>query len=211
MAPRGVGSLVAMPIIGLLMNRVDPRRMLALGFLVNGLTMFWMSGLNLEAGYWDIFWPQFVQGIGMGMLFVPLTTVAMDRISRADMGQASSLFNLLRNIGGSVGIALIETSLARDRQAHTNMLGAHVTAYSASTQSMFDGLRAAFVARGSDVVTATSRAQAALFGMVQQQAAMLSFLHAFQLLAVVFVVMTPLVFLMKKPRHHESPAPIAGE
>ena len=211
MAPRGLGSLVAMPIIGLLMNRVDPRRMLALGFLVNGLTMYWMSGLNLDAGYWDIFWPQFVQGIGMGMLFVPLTTVAMDRISQKDMGQAASLFNLLRNIGGSVGIALIETVLARDRQAHINMLGAHVTAYAASTRAMFDGLRAAFVARGSDVATATSRAQAAMFGMVEQQSAMISFLHAFQLLAVVFIVMTPLVFLMRKPRHHEGPAPIVGE
>ncbi len=211
MAPRGLGSLVAMPIIGLLMNRVDPRRMLAIGFLVNGLTMYWMSGLNLDAGYWDIFWPQFVQGVGMGMLFVPLTTVAMDRISQRDMGQAASLFNLLRNIGGSVGIALTETALARDRQAHINILGAHVTAYGASTRAMFDGLRAAFVARGSDAVTATRRADAALFGMVQQQAAMISFLHAFMLLAVVFVVMVPLVFVMRKPRHHESPGPIVGE
>ena len=76
---------------------------------------------------------------------------------------------------------------------------------------MFDGLRAAFVARGADLVTATSRAQAALFGMVQQQAAMISFLHAFQLLAIVFVAMIPLVFVMRKPRHHEGPAAVAGE
>jgi DHA2 family multidrug resistance protein len=211
MAPRGVGSLIAMPIVGLLMNRVDPRRMLALGFLVNGLTMYWMSTLSLDAGYWDIFWPQFVQGVGMGMLFVPLTTVAMDRISQKDMGQATSLFNLLRNIGGSAGIALIETAVARDRQAHINVLGSHVTAYAPATRAMFEGLRAAFVARGSDLVTATRRAEAALFGMVEQQAAMLSFLHAFQLLAVVFIVMTPLVFVMRKPRHHEGPAAIVGE
>jgi hypothetical protein len=110
-----------------------------------------------------------------------------------------------------VADALIETVLARDRQAHINMLGAHVTAYSASTRAMFEGLRAAFVARGSDLSTATTRAQAAMFGMVQQQAAMISFLHAFQLLAVVFVVLIPLVFLMKKPRHHEGAAAIVGE
>jgi MFS transporter, DHA2 family, multidrug resistance protein len=211
MAPRGLGSLVAMPLVGLLMNRVDPRRMLALGFLVSGFTMYWMSGLNLQAGYWDVFWPQFVQGAGMGLLFVPLTTVAMDRISQKEMGPATSLFNLLRNIGGSVGIALIETVLARDQQAHTNILGAHVTAYAPSSQAMFEGLRAAFVARGSDLVTAASRARAAMFGMVQKQAAMIAFLHAFQVLAVVFVVMVPVVFMMRKPRHHEGPPAMTGE
>jgi DHA2 family multidrug resistance protein len=211
MAPRGLGSLVAMPVIGLLMNRVDPRRMLGLGFLVNGLTMYWMSGLNLDSGYWDIFWPQFVQGVGMGMLFVPLTTVAMDRISQKDMGHATSLFNLLRNIGGAAGIALIQTALERDRQVHTNVLGAHVTAYSPSSQAMFQGLRSAFVAAGSDVVTATARAQAAMFGMVQKQAAMIAFNDSFKLLAVVFVVLIPLVFLMRKPRHHESSAGLVGE
>jgi DHA2 family multidrug resistance protein len=211
MAPRGLGSVVAMPVVGLLMNRLDPRRMLALGFLLNGLTMYWMSVLNLDSGFWDIFWPQFVQGIGMGLLFVPLTTVAVDRIAQKDMGQASSLFNLLRNIGGSVGIALTETVLARERQAHINVLGAHVTPYEAPARAMFEGLRAAFVARGADLTTATDRAYAALYGMVQQQAAILSFLHAFQLLALVFVLMIPLVFVMRKPRHQEEAALLIGE
>jgi MFS transporter, DHA2 family, multidrug resistance protein len=211
MAPRGLGSLVAMPLIGLLMNRVDPRRMLGLGFLVNGLTMYWMSGLNLESGYWDIFWPQFVQGIGMGMLFVPLTTVAMDRIAQKDMGHATSLFNLLRNIGGAAGIALIQTALARDRQINFNVLGGHVDAYAPSSQAMFERLRSGFMAAGSDAVTATTRAQAALFGMVQRQAAMIAFNDSFILLGIVFVALIPLVFLMRKPRHNEAAAIAVGE
>jgi DHA2 family multidrug resistance protein len=200
MAPRGLGSLVAMPLVGLLMNRTDPRRMLGLG-----------SWLNLQAGFWDIFWPQFVQGIGLGLLFVPLTTVAMDRIAPKDMGHATSLFNLLRNIGGAAGIAVIQTVLSRDRQEHFNVLGAHVSAYAPSTQLMFQSLRSAFIARGADVVTATSRANAALFGIVQKQAAMLAFIDGFKFLAVVFLVLLPLVFLMKKPQHHEGPAGMVGE
>ncbi len=125
--------------------------MLGLGFLVNAVTLYWMSWLNLQAGFWDIFWPQFVQGVGMGLLFVPLTTVAMDRIAPKDMGHATSLFNLLRNIGGAAGIAVIQTVLARDRQEHFNVLGAHVSAYAPSTQLMFQSLRSAFVARGADL------------------------------------------------------------
>jgi MFS transporter, DHA2 family, multidrug resistance protein len=211
MAPRGLGSVVAMPVVGLLMNRTDPRKMLGLGFLLNAATMYWMGWLNLEAGFWDFFWPQFVQGIGMGLLFVPLTTVAMDRIMPKDMGHATSLFNLLRNIGGAAGIAVIQTILARDRQEHINVLGAHVSAYAPSTRMMFESMRSAFVARGADLATATERAYAALFGAVQRQAAMMAFLDGFRLIAVVFLLLLPLVALMRKPRHHEGPGIIAGD
>jgi DHA2 family multidrug resistance protein len=211
MAPRGLGSLVVTPIAGLLVNRVDPRRLLAVGFVASAFSLYWMSWLNLQAGFWDVFWPQFLQGAGMGLLFVPLTTVAMDRISLKDMGQATSIFNLLRNIGGAVGIAMVQTVLARDRQEHFNVLGAHIEPYSFATQTMFANLRATFIARGSDVTTATSRAYAALFGMVQKQAAMVAFLDTFRLLAVVFVLMLPLLFLMKKPRHHDEPTIVPAE
>jgi MFS transporter, DHA2 family, multidrug resistance protein len=211
MAPRGLGSLVAMPVVGIMMNRVDPRKMLGLGFLVNAATLYWMGWLNLQAGFWDIFWPQFVQGIGMGLLFVPLTTVAMDRIAPKDMGPATSLFNLLRNIGGAAGIAVIQTVLARDRQEHINVIGSHVHQYGASTQLLFQNLRNTFVARGADVVTATERAYYALFGMVQKQAAMMAFIDGFTFLAVVFLALTPLIFLMRKPQHHEGPAAVIGD
>ena len=211
MAPRGLGSLVVTPIAGLLVNRVDPRRLLAVGFVASAFSLYWMSWLNLQAGFWDVFWPQFLQGAGMGLLFVPLTTVAMDRISLKDMGQATSIFNLLRNIGGAVGIAMVQTVLARDRQEHFNVLGAHIQPYGLATQTMFANLKATFIARGSDVTTATSRAYAALFGMVQKQAAMVAFLDTFRLLAVVFVLMLPLLFLMKKPRHHDEPTIVVAE
>jgi DHA2 family multidrug resistance protein len=200
-----------MPVVGVLMNRTDPRKMLGVGFLMSAVSLYWMSWLNLQAGFWDIFWPQFVQGVGLGLLFVPLTTVTMDRIAPKDMGHATSLFNLLRNIGGAVGIAVVQTVLSRDRQEHFNVLGSHVNAYAASTQLMLQGLRSAFIARGSDPVTAASQANGALFGMVQQQAAMIAFNDGFRLLAVVFVLLLPLVFLMKKPQHHDARAAAVGE
>ncbi len=211
MAPRGLGSLVAMPVVGLLMNRVDPRKMIGIGFLMNAATLYWMGWMNLQSGFWDIFWPQFVQGVGMGLLFVPLTTVTMDRITPKEMGSATSLFNLLRNIGGAAGIAAVQTILARDRQEHFNILGAHVNIYNPSTQVMFQNMRSAFIAGGADVATATQRAYAALSGGVQKQAAMISFIDGFKILAFVFVALLPLLFLMRKPQHHEGPPVIVGE
>jgi DHA2 family multidrug resistance protein len=200
MAPRGIGSFVMMPLTGLMIGRFDSRKLLATGFVVGGTTLLWLSQLNLQAGYWDIFWPQLVQGSSMALVFVPLTTVAMDAIPRERMGNATSLFNLMRNIGGSVGIATTGTMLARHRQALTSLFGSNVTAYDATSRSMFYQMREAFIARGADAVTATNRAYAALFGMVQRQAAMVSFVGIFQLLGFMFIALVPLVLLMRRPR-----------
>ena len=131
MAPRGIGSFLMMPIVGVMTGRFDARKLLTGGLFVGGITLIWLSRLNLQAGYWDIFWPQLAQGAGMALLFVPLTTVAMDAIPRERMGNATSLFNLMRNIGGSIGIAMTGTMLVRNQQTTTSMLGAHVSAYDA--------------------------------------------------------------------------------
>jgi len=200
MAPRGIGSFFMMPITGVMTGKFDSRKLLASGLVIGGLTLVWLSQLNLQAGYWDIFWPQLIQGVGMSLLFVPLTTVAMDPIPRERMGNATSLFNLMRNIGGSVGIAVTGTMIARNTQSTTALLGANVTPYDAAARAMFMQLRAGFMAAGADATTATSRAYAALFGMVQRQASMVSFVGIFQFLGFLFVALVPLVLLMKRPR-----------
>jgi DHA2 family multidrug resistance protein len=207
MAPRGVGTLLATPIVGVLISRVDPRKLLAGGFLTVGATLYWLALMNLNAGYWDFFWPQLVQGMGFGLLFIPLTTVTMDPFANEAMGNATSLFNLMRNIGGSIGIATVTTMLARDQQEHVNLLGANVTAYTPQAQQLFVALKSAFMSHGADAITATQQAYAAMMGMVQRQAAIISFLDAFRDLAVLFVILTPLVLLMGQPRHMRPPGP----
>jgi len=206
MAPRGAGAFFMMQITGQLTGRVDPRKLLTTGLVVGGVTLLWLSNLNLQAGYWDVFWPQLIQGFGMSLLFVPLTTIAMDPVPRERMGNATSLFNLMRNLGGSIGIAITGTMLARQQQASTAMLGANVTPYDPASQSMLAGLRGAFVAAGADAATATSRAHATLFGVVQRHAAMVAFVGIFQLMGIAFVVLVPLVLLMKRPRARAGPA-----
>ncbi len=199
MAPRGIGTVLMMPVVGLLIARTDPRGLLAAGLLIGAGSLFWFAHLSLDAGFANIVWPQFVQGIGFGLLFVPLTTVTMDPIAKERMGNATSLFNLLRNIGGSCGIATVETMLARLQQVHTNVLGAHVDSFDPQARAALHGLAGRMAATGSDPTTAAHRALGAMFGLVERQASMLSFVDTFHLLGVVFLVITPLVLLMKRP------------
>jgi DHA2 family multidrug resistance protein len=205
MAPRGIGSFVFMPFVGLLTGHVDSRKLLFAGLVIGGGTLIWLGQLNLQAGYWNIFWPQWVQGMAMGLLFVPLTTVTMGGIQREKMGNATSLFNLMRNLGGSVGIAATSTLLSRNEMSVATNLATHVTPYDAGTQSRVQALTNAFTASGSDAVTAMHRAQGAIMGEIHRQATMVTFVHIFQLLGGLFVLMSPLVLLMRKPKGGGGP------
>ncbi len=200
MAPRGMGSLIGMPMIGLLIGKFDARKLVAIGLIAGAVTLIWLGQLNLNAGYWDVFWPQFFQGLGLSALFVPLTTISMDPIPRERMGNATSLFNLMRNLGGSIGIATTGTLLARKQQAFIGIYGANVDAYSPAAQNALESAKNGFLARGADITTATERAYAAIFGSVQQQASMESFVQLFRLLGIIFLLLLPLVLLMKRPR-----------
>ena len=200
MSPRGLGSFIAMPLVGTLVGKFDPRKLLAIGLLGGAATLFSLGALNLEIGYWDIFWPQFFQGLSMGFLFVPLTTVTMSRIPKEELGNATSIFNLMRNLGGGVGIASISTMLSRSTQTQYKILGAHVSAFDARTRMLLDQIRAGFMSRGLDFSTATNAAYASLSGMVSRQAVMVAFVQLFRILALVFVIVIPLIFFMKRPK-----------
>jgi DHA2 family multidrug resistance protein len=197
--PRGLGSFLFMPLVGVLMGKIEPRKLLGAGLLAAGYSLYALSRLNLNAGYWDIFWPQLIQGMSMGLIFVPLTTITNDPIPKEEMGNATSLFNLMRNIGASIGIASVVTITSRHNQAHTSDLTAHINNFSQATQAMLQSTIHALMAGGMDAATATKQAYAALFGMVQRQAAMMSYLDTFFLLAVMFIACLPLLLLMKKP------------
>jgi DHA2 family multidrug resistance protein len=200
MAPRGIGSLIMMPLVGYLTGHVDPRKLLVGGLTIGGVTLLWLGQLNLQAGYWDIFWPQFLQGAGMALLFVPLTTVAMATITPERMGYATSLFNLMRNIGGSIGIAVTGTLLQRQRQTVGSTLGEHITIYDPMTQRMLFQIKNGLIAAGVDAATATQRSYAILRGMLLQQASMVSFVMVFRMLGILFLAMIPLVAIMKRPK-----------
>jgi DHA2 family multidrug resistance protein len=207
LSPRGVGSFLAMPLVGMIIGRIEARKLLAAGLVLGCVTLLWLGGLNLDAGYWDIFWPQFLQGAALALLFVPLTTISMDPIPRESMGNATSIFNLMRNIGGSLGIAVATTILERRQQLHTSMLAAHVDVYNPQARALFEQIRAALEARGSDVVTAGQQALVIVNGLVRRQAAALAFTDVFRLLGILFLLVLPLLFLMRRPRAGRGAGP----
>ncbi len=199
LAPRGLGSFLMMPLVGIIMPKVDARKLLVFGLVSGGGTLWAFSRLNLESGYWDFFWPQFIQGISLACLFVPLTTITMSAISKERMGNATSLFNLLRNLGGSFGIASSTAWVAHFSQVHTNYLVAHVTSYNLSTTQALRGMQSTLFAAGSDPSTARLQSYVQLYGAIERQASILSFLDTFRILTVLFLVVAPLVLLMKRP------------
>lgn len=137
----------------------------------------------------------------MALLFIPLTTITNDPIPKEEMGNATSIFNLMRNIGASIGIASVTTIITRHQQIHTNELGQHINPFSAQSQQTLEGMKQVLMSRGADALTAQKQAYAALFGMVQQQAAMMSFNDAFLIMSIMFLAVSPLVLLMKRPTH----------
>jgi DHA2 family multidrug resistance protein len=200
MLPRGLGSFLAMPLVGLMMGKIESRKLLITGILVSCFSFYKLSHLSLDVGYWNFFWPLIIQGAAMGFLFVPLTTITNDPVPKEEIGNAASLFNLMRNLGASIGIATVTTIVARHQQTHTSPLGEHVTGSSFAAQNMLQGMRATLMARGVDAATASQQAYAMLFGTIQRQAAIMSFNDAFFLLMVLFLLMIPLVFVMRKPK-----------
>jgi MFS transporter, DHA2 family, multidrug resistance protein len=200
MFPRGLGSFLMMPLVGVLMPKLDGRKMLLVGCIGTAISMYLLSVLSLNLGFWDIFWPQFLQGVSMAMVFIPLTTITMDPIPLEGMGNATSIFNLMRNVGGSVGIAAATTLVARATQRNVNLLGAQVTPLNGRTRVMIERLRSMFISRGFDPVTATHKAYGALFGMVQQQSSMISFNYIFGFMALVFLGMIPLILILRRPQ-----------
>lgn len=209
LSPRGVGSLCMMPITGYLVTKYDARKLIATGLGIGAVTMYLLSQVNLNAGYWDIFWPQVFQGVALSMLMIPLMAVSVNRFRNVQMGNATSIFNLMRNIGGSFGVAVMTTFLARRGQFHQNRLVENINAFDAGTRQTLAGMKAWFIQHGADPVTASQQALGGLYGMVQRHAAMLSFVEAFWVMAAMFVSIVPFVFILRRPQHapHEEPAP----
>ncbi len=207
-SPRGIGTAALMPIVGYLLGkRVDGRWMVFGGSIVASFAMFGFSHMNLNSGTWNIFWHQINQGVGMAFIFVPLTTLTVSNISKEKMGFATSLYSVMRNIGSSVGISFSTTMIARRSQFHQNRLTTHITAYNGTVRQFLQGAAGRAMHYGAAPGTAAQRALAMLYGMVLQQASLLSFLDVFHVMGVIFVLMAPLAFIMRKATHA---APVEG-
>lgn len=206
LAPGGVATLITMPFVGVVISKYDGRKVVLAGLLIGALSMYIMHGFTLEASYWDFVWPRVVLGVGLAMIFVPLTTVTLATIAKEEMGNATGMFNLLRNIGGSVGIALAATMLARDTQFYQNMLIGNITPYNPLARQELATLQQGFVSRGIESTTAGTAALASVYRLVLRQAGMLAYNHIFWVVALAFLGVIPLLILLRRPKHDAAGA-----
>jgi MFS transporter, DHA2 family, multidrug resistance protein len=195
-SPRGLGSMLSMLIAGSLANRVDSRHMLAFGFSVLGISTFMLGHVNLEISMLTVAVPNFFNGFAGGFIFVPLTTMAMSRLRKQEIGNAAGIYNLMRNIGGSIGIATTTTLLVRRAQVHQNFLAAGVSASDAAS-GMVRGLQGSLYNSGTSLYDAHQRAFGAIYGLLQQQASLLAYVDNFRILGFLSFVCIPFVFLFR--------------
>jgi DHA2 family multidrug resistance protein len=211
-SPRGLGSMLAMVVVGALINRFDSRVLLALGMAIFAVSTFMLSRVNLSVSMGAVAWPNFFNGFGGGLVFVPLTTLAMGRLRKQEMGNAAGIYNLVRNIGGSIGIAALTANQVRGAQIHQSYMSANLTATNPVAMNAIQGLAGRFQTGGANAVLAHREALGAVYGSLQQQAAVLAYADNFRLLGYVALGCIPLAFLLKRPRHAPQGDPqVAGE
>jgi len=198
--PRSLAMALTMPIAGRLYNRCGARFLVATGMLISGFSFWQLSRLNLHVGYMDILIPQALQGMGFGMVFVSLTTSAMITIDRSRMTAATGLYVVVRQIFGSVGIALVATELTRSQAMAHSTLIEHLTPYRDVVGHWLSVISAAFAAQGVGPTQLHAKALGLLEVTTSRQSAMLAFNHVFFILALLFVISFPLSFLLKSGR-----------
>ncbi len=200
-SPRGLGSLLSMMLVGVLVNYIDGRILLACGFAIFGYSTLMLSHLNLGISMGSAALPNFINGFAGGFIFVPLTTMSMGLLRKQEIGNASGIYNLMRNIGGSVGIATITAFLVRSSQTHQNYLAANLAAGNPNAMEFLQGMQAKFHAGGASAVSAHQLAMGALYRSVQQQASLLAYADNFQLLGFLAMVCIPPVLFLHSLNH----------
>ncbi len=197
LGPGGVASLLAMPFTARIMQRTDPRHLLFLGLAINAYALYLMSGFNLEADFDSILWPRLVQGVGLGLFFVPVATLTVGPVPKEKMGNASAVFNLVRNLGGSFGVALMTTQLARRSQVHHHHLAEQMTPYDPQLQEALQGMRGWLdLYAGMGQEHGIGQSLGLMYAELKRQAFMLAFNDVFFLDMFFFILPLFLVYLM---------------
>ena len=199
-SPRGIGSMASMIVAGAIASRVDGRWMLMFGFFLFGASTLMLSHLNLGIGMGSVVIPNILNGFAGGFVFVPLTTMAMGRLARQEIGNAAGIYNLVRNIGGSVGIATATALLVRRGQIHQNYLAAHIGATDPAAAASAAALQAQMHAAGASSSTAHAMALGAIYRSLQQQASLMSYVDAFRMLGYLALLCVPFILLFQGVR-----------
>jgi DHA2 family multidrug resistance protein len=201
----GLPQLLLIPLVPRLMRRFDPRLIIGIGFAVFAASNFMNIYMTSNYGTDQLFWPNVVRAFGQALVMAPLSAVATAGIEAENAGSASGLFNMMRNLGGAVGIAMLQTFLTKREQYHSNVLTQSVSVLEQATRTRIEQLTQYFMNHGvADQAAATSRALVAIGRIIQKQAYILAFSDTFFLLGAALIVALLAVLLLKRPDHLAS-------
>ena len=205
-SPRGLGSIVAMPLVGLLVGKVDTRILVSLGFGIFGICSLTWGTITLQVSPWSMLIPIIISGFSLGLVFVPLSTVTLGDLAPQNVGNGSGLFNLLRNVGGSVGISIVTTVLARHEQLHRTEMSRHMAPMLPNVQQALNSFTQ-LLTPGLGAANAKLPAYGMLEQALQQQSALWSYVDDFRYMAFACFCCVPVVWLLKRVRRKTA---IAG-
>jgi DHA2 family multidrug resistance protein len=204
LSPGGAVIMCMMPVVGLLVSKVDTRILITFGCLVSASALFVMAGWDLGLDYGHAVRARMLQSFGLAFLFIPINVAAFAYVPKEKTNMGTGIINLARNIGASVGIATVTTMLDRRAQFHQSRLTEHVNDYSAAYHNMLNGLQIKLVSAGSTAANAALQAHGMIYNTIQRQAVMLAFLDNFKMLGIVFLAVIPVLALMRKPKVHSG-------
>jgi len=209
LSPGGLAVLFMMPVVALLLKKFDTRILIGIGFFTCGLGLIQMSGFNLQVDFRTAMWSRVVQSLGFAFLFIPINVSAFQHIPHEKTAYAAGLMNLVRNIGGSTGIAIATTLLSRRAQFHQANLIGNLAPGAPAFQGFLDRATQLGVLRGGLSPTDAAKvAQASAYGTVVKQSSMMAFSDTFWFMGVLCFVLFPLLFLMRRSR---AQGPVAME
>ncbi|MHC5728738.1 MAG: MFS transporter, partial [Nostoc sp.] len=194
----GIPQLFIIPLIPKLMQRIDVRLMVAVGVTLFSISAFMNSGMTNQTGLDQLRWSQFVRAMGQPLIMVPLSSIATAGLTQQEAGSASGLFNMMRNLGGSIGIASLATLLTNREQFHSNRLGDGVSLYNPETQQRIDQMTQYFISRGADLSTAQNQAIASISNIVRREAFVMAFNDCFYFIGIALLVSGIAILFLKK-------------
>lgn len=197
-----------MPIVGILVSKVDTKILITVGCVVSSISLFVMAGWDLGLDFHHAVEARMLQGFGLAFLFIPINVAAFAFVPKEKTNMGTGIINLARNIGASVGIAFVTTMLERRAQFHTARLTESANELSAAYHNALQGIQFRLVSAGSTAAHAASQAHAMIFGNIQRQAAMLAFLDDFKMLGIVFFAVIPVLLLLKRPKMRGGSVPV---
>jgi len=202
LSPGGIVVMAFMPIVGMLVAKVQPRWLVMFGLIMLSSGLYIMTHWNLQIAFGNAVQARMVQSVGLAFLFVPINAIAFNFIAKERISYATGIINLARNFGGSTGIAMVTTMLARRMQYHQSVLVANLTPYDPAYQAALSANAAVLQQHGLGAAQAGAAAQGMLYGMVQKQSSMLAYIDIFWMMAIISLALIPLLFLMKNIHTH---------